>query len=195
MNELSSPQDFRWVLSLPFVSLDDRHLLPQEPVIYFALDSADTLLYIGKSVNARMRWASNSHHRYEQLVKIGGVRLAYWLCLKEELSNKESALIQRFKPKFNSLKLPGDVSSREVVTLSMGAADKALLTDKAADCGYDNLSAFVRAIARGDVPLAEDGNLSRRIDKLVDRVNELQAQQQGDRDVFADDMQRLAAKL
>ena len=85
------------------------------------------------------------------------------------------------------------MTKREVVTLSMGAADKALLTDKAADCGYDNLSAFVRAIARGDVALSDQGNLAKRIDKLVDRVNELQAQQQRDRDVFTDDLQRLAA--
>jgi len=87
------------------------------------------------------------------------------------------------------------MAKREVVTLSMGATDKALLTDKAADCGYDNLSAFVRAIARGDVALAEDSNLSKRIDKLVDRVNELQAQQQRDRSSFTDDLQMLSARV
>ena len=84
---------------------------------------------------------------------------------------------------------------REVVTLSMGSADKALLTDKAADCGYDNLSAFVRAIARGDVPLAEDSNLSRRIDKLGDRIGWLEQQRQRDWDALTANMQRMAAKL
>jgi hypothetical protein len=64
--------------------------------------------------------------------------------------------------------------------------DKSALEELATDCGYDNLSAFVRAIARRESRLAEDSNLAKRIDKLVNRVNELQAQQQRDHDQFTD---------
>jgi hypothetical protein len=48
--------------TLPSVSLDCRKDLPECPGIYFAVDSAGTVQYIGRSNNIRQRWSQ--HHRY-----------------------------------------------------------------------------------------------------------------------------------
>ncbi|WP_375494649.1 GIY-YIG nuclease family protein [uncultured Nostoc sp.] len=52
-------------LELPFVSFQERKILPASPGIYFAISSNDEILYIGRSNNLRNRW--KSHHRAVQL--------------------------------------------------------------------------------------------------------------------------------
>jgi hypothetical protein len=89
-------------LKLPFVSLAERGQLPRLPGIYFALDEADTLIYIGLARNLFLRWRGTAHHRYAQLMATGGIRLAYLLIDDESmLATVEVALIKRFAPAMN----------------------------------------------------------------------------------------------
>ncbi|MEO0533287.1 MAG: GIY-YIG nuclease family protein [Cyanobacteria bacterium P01_A01_bin.123] len=66
--------------TLPSVALKDRQDLPEEPCIYFAIDSQGTVQYIGQSVNPKRRWNREYHHRYEQLSGLGSCRIAYLNC-------------------------------------------------------------------------------------------------------------------
>ncbi|MHC5778947.1 GIY-YIG nuclease family protein [Nostoc sp.] len=64
-------------LELPFVSFQERKILPASSGIYFAISSNDKILYIGRSTNLRNRW--KSHHREVQLKSQSeDIRLA-WL--------------------------------------------------------------------------------------------------------------------
>lgn len=86
--------------TLPWVPLDATSGFPEHPAIYFAIDSQNSVQYIGKSVNVRSRW--KSHHRYEDLKQIGGVRIAYlFVDTPELLIEIESALISWFQPPLN----------------------------------------------------------------------------------------------
>ena len=80
--------------SLPFVPLENRNNLPEEPCIYFAVDKYSNIQYIGRSVNARSRWSS--HHKLAQLQLVEGARIAYLFVDAELLSSVEIALIQWF---------------------------------------------------------------------------------------------------
>ena len=87
--------------SLPSVPLAEKDKLPASPGIYFAIDSFSTIQYIGLSVNVKHRWGQ--HHRYKQLLSLGGIKLA-WLIVDNIalLSEIEKALIAHFKPVLNN---------------------------------------------------------------------------------------------
>ena len=83
--------------SLPWLPLDAKTAFPKNPAIYFAIDSTDTIQYIGRSVNPRARW--QNHHRYES---IGNIRIAYlFVDLPDLLAEIETALIEWFDPPLN----------------------------------------------------------------------------------------------
>jgi hypothetical protein len=86
--------------ALPSVSLGNRKHLPQTAGIYLAIDAAETVQYIGRSVNLRQRWSS--HHQSSALDIITGVRIA-WFEISESslLPQIEQALIEYFNPPFN----------------------------------------------------------------------------------------------
>ncbi len=85
---------------------------PRNPAIYFAIDSQGTIQYVGRSLDPKNRWAS--HHKYEQLEAIGGIKIVYLFVDSIELLPQiESALILWFDPPLNAtgkhivdLKLP-----------------------------------------------------------------------------------------
>jgi hypothetical protein len=85
--------------SLPSVPLNKKSQLPPEPCIYFAIDSQDVIQYIGRTVNAKARWAG--HHRLFDLKLIGGVRIAYLMLDQSLLNEVEKALINWFDPPLN----------------------------------------------------------------------------------------------
>lgn len=87
--------------TLPAVSLENRKRLPQTAGIYFAIDAAGVVQYIGQSINLRQRWAS-SHHRLSALEVIVDVQIA-WLKISDIglLNQVEQALIEYFDPPFN----------------------------------------------------------------------------------------------
>jgi len=48
---------------LPYLSLSQRNSLPECPAVYFAVDSKNRVLYVGKAINLLARW--KDHHRLE----------------------------------------------------------------------------------------------------------------------------------
>jgi hypothetical protein len=87
--------------SLPSIPLDERKNLPECSGIYFAINSAGEIQYIGRSTNIRQRWLQ--HHRYTQLKALGSVQIA-WLQVSDSLllPGIESALIEYFQPLLNN---------------------------------------------------------------------------------------------
>lgn len=71
-------------------------------------------------------------------------------------------------------------AKREAITLSLSFEDKENLAQVAEECGYANVTAFVRAIAQRRIEIATENNLSRRIDVLRDRINALSEQRDAD---------------
>lgn len=104
------------------MQLEMRSQLPTTSAIYFAIDATKTVQYIGRSTNPQQRWMS--HHRYEQLSNLGGVRIA-WLEVSdlELLPEIEKALIDWFQPLLNgSACLPGD--GKVTVTMVLTQEEK-----------------------------------------------------------------------
>lgn len=88
------------ISSLPWLPLSEQNAFPQRPTIYFAIDSTGLIQYIGRSVNPRQRW--KSHHQFNNLSKIGQIRIAYlFVDSPDLLPDIERALIQWFKPPLN----------------------------------------------------------------------------------------------
>lgn len=85
---------------LPSVPLEWYKGLPKCAAIYIAYSEYEEVLYVGRSVDLQNRW--KGHHRIDQLIQVGNVRLA-WI----EVSNSkllpaiETALIEYFQPRFN----------------------------------------------------------------------------------------------
>lgn len=93
--------------SLPWLPLNARSAFPEQPAIYFAIDSQDCIQYIGRSLNPKARWLV--HHRYNQLEAIGSIRIAYlFIDTPELLSEIEAALITWFNPPLNVCGKPSE---------------------------------------------------------------------------------------
>lgn len=109
---------------LPSLPIEWKSALPKCSGIYFAIDSEGRIQYIGRSKNINQRWAG--HHRNEQLLKIGGVRIA-WLEISDHslLPDIESALIEWFVPPLNRV-----VVSREEECVLTSLRISARLTQK-----------------------------------------------------------------
>jgi hypothetical protein len=88
------------LLTLPFVPFTDRRDLPRCAAIYFVLNAAGTVLYIGQSTNLAVRWSA--HHGIAKLTEQRATRLA-WLTVDDPdtLSAVESACIAYFFPVCN----------------------------------------------------------------------------------------------
>ena len=89
------------IRTLPWLPLEEKAAFPKKSAIYFAIDSQETVQYIGRSVNVRHRWGS--HHKYDALSEIGNVKIAYLFVDAVELLPKiEAALIEWFNPPLNN---------------------------------------------------------------------------------------------
>jgi hypothetical protein len=86
--------------TLPSVPLNQKANLPMIPAVYFALRNDDTVVYIGKAVCLKTRWAA--HHRYAQLLCDHDARIA-WLEVVDTstLMDIERECIAHFQPKYN----------------------------------------------------------------------------------------------
>lgn len=88
---------------LPWLPLDAKAAFPRQPAIYFAIDSLGNVQYVGRAINPKTRWGS--HHRYDELQAIGGIRIAYlFVDAPDLLPGIEAALIGWFNPPLNRIK-------------------------------------------------------------------------------------------
>lgn len=104
------------LLALPSLPFGERRRLPRCPAIYFVLNAAGTVLYIGQSINLAVRWVA--HHRAMKLQEKQATRIA-WLALDDVtlLDDIESACIAYFDPICNGYR--GDMSVHERVMVSV----------------------------------------------------------------------------
>ncbi|MEH1902496.1 MAG: hypothetical protein V7L04_14025 [Nostoc sp.] len=88
------------LLDLPSMPLTQRNSFPPIPCVYFALSPQSEVMYIGRTVNLKARWAG--HHRYEEIKSIQGISIA-WLEIKEVeiLPGIEQSIIEYFNPPLN----------------------------------------------------------------------------------------------
>ena len=91
------------LLALPFVPFNERKHLPRLTAIYFVLNAAGTVLYVGQSINLAVRWAA--HHRAAKLTEHQATRIA-WLVMEDEtlLNAIEAACIAYFDPLCNGFR-------------------------------------------------------------------------------------------
>ncbi|MBV9385657.1 MAG: GIY-YIG nuclease family protein [Chroococcidiopsidaceae cyanobacterium CP_BM_ER_R8_30] len=94
---------------LPCLSLSQRNNLPECPAVYFAVDSKNRVLYVGKAINLLARW--KDHHRLEQLSIINRrnrVVIAWLSCSNNQkaLADTESYFINFYQPLFNRTSVP-----------------------------------------------------------------------------------------
>ena len=83
--------------------------LPDRSGLYAVLDRSGNILYIGKAVNLRRRWASG-HHRYKQASRVRYAKLAFTLVPESKISELELELITKHKPVWNGTKVPRPMS-------------------------------------------------------------------------------------
>jgi predicted HicB family RNase H-like nuclease len=88
------------LLTLPSVPFAERKHLPKCAAIYFVLNAAGTVLYIGQSINLAVRWAA--HHKAAKLREHQAARIA-WLVMDDValLNAVEDACIVYFEPVCN----------------------------------------------------------------------------------------------
>lgn len=95
------------ICTLPSVLMTEIASLPQCSGIYFIVNEAQEVLYIGQSVNIWARWRSHHIHRAvcdpEDSEESARFR-AHWLTLADETERLalEVELIRRFRPALNS---------------------------------------------------------------------------------------------
>lgn len=86
-------------LTLPSLPLTERLQLPNCPAIYFVL-TGDCVVYIGRTVNLKNRWAS--HRVMSSVQKEDNARLAWLECSDVSLLPEvETALLNHFQPSLN----------------------------------------------------------------------------------------------
>ena len=98
------------VINFPCVDLENKDKLPSLPAIYFVLNQANEIQYIGQSKDLLKRW--KSHHKLKDLKNVRQPKIAYLIFnLPDLLYEVEQALIEYFNPPLNldtRFKLKGD---------------------------------------------------------------------------------------
>lgn len=96
----SLPFDLFAPHTLPSLPWDARRELPHIPAIYFVLNVAGTVLYIGRTVSLKQRFLA--HHKKAYFLTEGTVHIAWFLCEDVALLDEiERALIRHFRPRLN----------------------------------------------------------------------------------------------
>ncbi|GET39664.1 GIY-YIG nuclease family protein [Microseira wollei] len=94
-------------MCLDSVPLEERQKLPQIPCVYFVVDSAKKIQYIGSSINLKERWLND--RKLEEIKSENEVRI-FWLPIAESdlncLKAIESEFIAKFCPPLNKRERP-----------------------------------------------------------------------------------------
>lgn len=92
---------------LSYVPFSDRSNLPNCIAVYFVYNNKDSLIYIGKTKNLKVRWSN--HHR-DLLFTYFNASKIYWF--STNLSNYtliEKQLIHQHRPVVNNMILTGEI--------------------------------------------------------------------------------------
>jgi excinuclease UvrABC nuclease subunit len=100
--EASYILDIPDVVNLPSVALAARMQLPNIAAVYFAVDAASCILYVGRAKALCFRW--QSHHLLHELRNMPDVRIAYLAVDNpDDLPHLEKVCIDYFVPSLNRL--------------------------------------------------------------------------------------------
>ncbi|MDJ1173793.1 GIY-YIG nuclease family protein [Roseofilum sp. BLCC_M114] len=93
----------RHLLQLPHIPLQTKELLPESSGIYYVLDQAHKVWYIGQAKNICKRWQGKTHHRIAQLEaqKKTHFTIYYELVSKDQLDEVEKQRIEKYHPHLN----------------------------------------------------------------------------------------------
>lgn len=108
------------IFSLPFVTLENHHLLPSQSGIYF-LRSANQIWYIGMSKDINSRWYS-----HDVLKKVGNTKkqlFISWLIYEGNLLRLERKFIDKYRPYLNIVDNP-DIENKRFVNISINNTDE-----------------------------------------------------------------------
>jgi hypothetical protein len=99
MIEYIAPEHLE-VHTLPWFPIEQYHALPHCPALYFVLNADNSIVYIGRTVSLKRRWAH--HHRLQDYATLPGMKLA-WLFVSDTvlLPALEAACIAHFRPRDN----------------------------------------------------------------------------------------------
>lgn len=86
------------ISSLPRLSVLDAKNLPEVPCVYFVVNDAGDLLYVGSSINLRHRWVS--HHRADQ-TRQEKAHIAWMVANEDQIREEEERFIQSLNPLWN----------------------------------------------------------------------------------------------
>jgi len=114
--------NFLRVLSYSSALVADTRALPDTSGIYYAVKD-NRVLYIGKAINLRLRWAGSSHHQKTKLLRMGGVVLFYRLVGEHRLLLEEAKEIQLFNPLLNQQRPNPSLYDRGLVRIDSIARD------------------------------------------------------------------------
>lgn len=133
------------------VAIEDRAKLPAAPGVYFVLDATGDVLYIGRATNVRARWAGKAHHRYKQLRKIDGARIAYWEVPTDQQENLERIWIQALIPPLNDAPtIRVDDTERVILHLLCKVNDMGRIIRTNTDCILQQSALIGRLLARNE---------------------------------------------
>lgn len=93
------------IKTLPWFPLEQYRSFPRIPALYFVLDDAFNVLYIGRTLSLHSRW--RQHHRMQDYASSPGLRVA-WMFVTDPalLPALEKACIAFFRPRDNRYKRP-----------------------------------------------------------------------------------------
>jgi len=93
----------RHLLQLPHIPLQTKELLPESSGIYYVLDQAHKVWYIGQAKNICKRWQGKTHHRIAQLEaqKKTHFTIYYELVSQDKLDEVEKQRIEKYHPHLN----------------------------------------------------------------------------------------------
>lgn len=90
-------------LLLKSVPVQDRHQLPRQPGVYYAMRGKE-ILYIGETKNLRSRWCGKGKKEHEQLKRLLAIRdarLHYQVMPAYRRKHEEALAIRHWKPRWN----------------------------------------------------------------------------------------------
>lgn len=101
------------LFQLPSLPAEERASLPDSSGVYIVVSDEQEVLYVGRSVNLRVRWAT--HMRWQWIKNLTGVRI-YWDAMPcADIESGEDFYIASLKPSWN-----GTSPCLEPVTLNLG---------------------------------------------------------------------------
>lgn len=191
-------------LDLPSVALKEKNQLPEIASIYFVISEKDEILYIGRTVNLKQRWAT--HHRLTEFLSQHETAKVSWIEVQEVnlLSSLEKSMISHFKPNLNGKRIAHLIDVSEDFTMQELEIEvsfdkhKPLLERKNLEDEDKVKTSDSPFVSEYERLLAERGELLADFqDKILDLIHSLKLQiieleKQVDRvKVFEKDLERL----